>query len=250
MKPLATFLPIALTLVCAAPAIAAPITPTLQGCVSSLAPGAARWQSSEHFQMVAFWDPTSGCNPTIAVPIVLHEWIENFNGTGGLLTVAHPELFPACGRIQFDAHSYMGVTGELDPLGLVSLVFDTGVDCVLAAGGTGSGAGNVAGAGGGGGAVATAARVAAAARVKAPAVAVAAPVVRRRRWWRWRAAVAVAAVAAAAAVAVAVAAPVAMVAAAAALVVAAAVAPVAAAGAGARCPNPRPLRSSQAAWPR
>jgi hypothetical protein len=79
--------------------------------------------------MVAFWDPTAGCDPTIAIPIVLHEWIPNFDGTGGLMTVAHPELFPTCGRIQFDAHSYLGLTGLLDPMGLVSLVVNTGIDC-------------------------------------------------------------------------------------------------------------------------
>jgi len=79
--------------------------------------------------MVAFWDPTAGCDPTIAIPIVLHEWIPNFDGTGGLKTVAHPELFPTCGRIQFDAHSYLGLANLLDPTGLVSLVVNTGIDC-------------------------------------------------------------------------------------------------------------------------
>ena len=81
--------------------------------------------------MVAFWDPIAGCDPTIAVPTVLHEWKENYDGTGGLMTVALPELFPTCGRIQFDAHSYLGNTNILDPMGLVSLVFNTGIDCVF-----------------------------------------------------------------------------------------------------------------------
>lgn len=132
-------LPLVVILLAAASSAAAgPITPTIQGCVSasSLGVGQAKWTAPEHFQMVAFWDPVAGCDPTIAIPIVLHEWISNYDGTGGLMTVAHPESFPACGRIQFDAQSYLGQGAVLDPMGLVSLMVDTGIDC---AGRTGNG---------------------------------------------------------------------------------------------------------------
>jgi hypothetical protein len=144
MKFLPSFLVLVVVLCSVAPATAAPMA-TLQGCVSSLAPNQAQWQAPEHFQMVAFWDPIAGCDPTIAKPIVLHEWLENFDGSGGLKTIARPELFPTCGRIQFDAHSYIGLTGQLDPMGLVSLVFNTGIDCLSL-----DGLGGAGGSGGGG----------------------------------------------------------------------------------------------------
>lgn len=112
----------------AAPSSAEPITGSVDGCVTSLPGGEATWTYTEHFQFVAFWDPVAGCDPTIAIPIVLHEWLENFDGTGGLKTITRLDWFPTCGRIQFDAHKYIA-PNVLDPFGLVSLVFNTGVNC-------------------------------------------------------------------------------------------------------------------------
>jgi hypothetical protein len=62
--------------------------------------------------------------------MVLHEWFENFDGTGGLKVLTRFDWFPKCGRIQFDAQSYIdGASAILDDMGLMSLVFNTGVDC-------------------------------------------------------------------------------------------------------------------------
>ena len=124
------FLAALLLLVPAAPLQAAPISASVWGCVTVLPEGAATWISTEHFQFVAFWDAVSGCEPTIAHPVVLHEWLENFDGAGGLKVQALQSLVPKCGRVQFDAHAYLGGPNLiLDPFGLVSLVLDTGVDC-------------------------------------------------------------------------------------------------------------------------
>ena len=107
-----------------------PVIASIDGCVSNLPESGAQWTSTAHFQFVAFWDPIAGCDPTIFRPIVAHQWFENFDGTGGLEVQTLINLFPTCGRIQFDAHSYVpGTEAVLDELGLVSLVFDTGVDC-------------------------------------------------------------------------------------------------------------------------
>ena len=109
---------------------ASPILGSANECRESLQDNRATWTSSEHFQFVAFWDPVAGCDPTIAHPIQLHTWFENFDGLGGLKVETLFDLFPQCGRIQFDAQSYMGPTSAvLDEQSLVSLVFNTGVDC-------------------------------------------------------------------------------------------------------------------------
>lgn len=124
---------VALLFVLATPTQAAPISASIEGCVSQLPGDVATWSSPVHFQFVAFWDPAAGCDPTIYQPIVVHAWFEDFDGTGGLKVQTLLDLFPRCGRIQFDAHSYISVTSNiLDELGLVSLVFDTGVDCASA----------------------------------------------------------------------------------------------------------------------
>jgi hypothetical protein len=114
------------------PLHADPIVGTHDGCVRALPSTGATWTSSQHFQFVASWDPVSGCAPTIHHATVLHDWIENYNGMGGLQVSTRLDWFPTCGRIQFDAQLYIDPASNiLDPMGLVSLVFDTGVDCDL-----------------------------------------------------------------------------------------------------------------------
>jgi hypothetical protein len=121
---------VSVALLLTTPAAAAPVMPSIDGCVSELPDNRATWTSTRHFQFVAFWDPIAGCDPTIYQPILLHQWFENFDGTGGLKVETLWELFPKCGRIQFDAHAYISATSAvLDDMGLVSLVFNTGVDC-------------------------------------------------------------------------------------------------------------------------
>ena len=122
--------PILVLFVSAAPAQADPILATHDGCVTTLPAVGATWTATRHFQFVASWDPIAGCAPTITHPMVLHEWFENFDGTGGLKVLTRFDWFPKCGRIQFDAQSYIdGASAILDDMGLVSLVFNTGVDC-------------------------------------------------------------------------------------------------------------------------
>ena len=109
---------------------AEPIVATHDGCVRELPSTGAIWTAPQHFQFVASWDPVSGCAPTIYHATVLHEWVEDFDETGGLKVSTRLDWFPTCGRIQFDAQTYVDPTSNvLDPMGLVSLVFDTGVDC-------------------------------------------------------------------------------------------------------------------------
>ena len=117
-------------LACVPNAAADPIKASHEGCVSALPDNRATWTADRHFQFVAFWDPVSGCDPTIQQPIVLHAWIEDFDGTGGLKVETLFDQFPKCGRIQFDAQTYVDATSNLlDAMGLVSLVFDTKIDC-------------------------------------------------------------------------------------------------------------------------
>lgn len=107
-----------------------PVMATHDGCVTALPATEATWTSTRHFQFVASWDPVPGCEPTIAHAMVLHEWLEDFDGSGGLMVKTVMDWFPKCGRIQFDAQSYVSADSNiLDEMGLVSLVFDTGVDC-------------------------------------------------------------------------------------------------------------------------
>jgi PEP-CTERM motif len=139
----------------ATPAAAGPITATVEGCVTALPAaqndGKAIWTFTEHFQFVSFHDAKAGCDPTIASPGVYFDGLENFDGNGGLMAWTHAGLLPTCGRVQFDAHRYLDPANLiLDPMGLTSLVFNTGIDCVT---GESSGEGTetaAAGVGGGG----------------------------------------------------------------------------------------------------
>jgi hypothetical protein len=115
----------------AVPAFASPISATLEGCVLVTDPRLAEalWEASGTFQAVAFDDPFAGCETTIDTrvrdPFIFDEnrventlkaWIDMSN-------------LPTCGRRQYDLHYYLDF-GELDPMGLKSLVVDTGVDCI------------------------------------------------------------------------------------------------------------------------
>jgi hypothetical protein len=123
-------------LIWATPAAADPITSNVSGC------GQVRetltWTSSSPtgFRFMAFHSPWAGCAETIE------------GNTRGLHVESHDPytvtvsdyLLPVCGRVQFDAHSYS--PDGLDPFGLVSYVFNTGVDCeFVAQGPAGSGVG-------------------------------------------------------------------------------------------------------------
>ncbi len=108
-------------------AFASPITSTIQsGACGGVLPD-MRWQTADPTGMVfmAFHDKSKGCSPTI------------FGNTWGVFeakiidgkytVLVNPLWLPKCGHVQFDAHAY-SATG-LDPLGLMTYVYDTGVDC-------------------------------------------------------------------------------------------------------------------------
>lgn len=106
------------------------ILATVDGCLKLRElPDPTTWEApGEHFQMVAFWSSVPGCEATIEVPIIAFDWLENFDGLGGLRTVLRRDLLPSCGRVQFDAGTYvLGSTdGTLDDNGLRALVVDLG----------------------------------------------------------------------------------------------------------------------------
>ena len=116
----------------ATPASAHPITATLEGCVLSTDERLAEavWFATGTFQAVAFDDPVAGCEMTIAQPVLdAYEFEED--RLGDTLTAwLNMANLPTCGRRQYDLHYYLA-EGILDPMGLKSLVIDTGVDCVF-----------------------------------------------------------------------------------------------------------------------
>jgi hypothetical protein len=114
----------------AAPATAGTVAATLEGCVlvSDLRLPDARWFSPGTFQAVAFDDPKSGCAPTITLPVLgAYEFDEN-RVENTLAAWLDLDDLPTCGRRQYDVQLYLE-DGVLDPMGLRSLVIDTGVDC-------------------------------------------------------------------------------------------------------------------------
>jgi hypothetical protein len=115
----------------AAPAGAHPITASLEGCVLSTDERLAEavWFATGTFQAVAFDDPDAGCAMTITRPVLdAYEFEED--RLGNTLTAwLNMANLPACGRRQYDLHYYLA-EGILDPMGLKSLVIDTGVDCI------------------------------------------------------------------------------------------------------------------------
>lgn len=112
-------------------ATATPIVATLEGCVTSIAPGQATWTSLEYFQFVAFWDPMAGCDTTITSQGIFHRFEDVYrDGHRGLYAEVLPDLLPLCGRIQFDAQEYIPTPNGILPLGeLKTLVWNSGVDC-------------------------------------------------------------------------------------------------------------------------
>ena len=115
----------------ATPASAHPITATVEGCVSSTDERLADavWFAIGTFQAVAFDDPVAGCEMTIAQPVLdAYEFEEDRLGDT-LKAWLNMDNLPTCGRRQYDLHYYLA-EGILDPMGLKSLVIDTGVDCV------------------------------------------------------------------------------------------------------------------------
>lgn len=116
------------------PALAGPIMATLEGCVSvsDVRLEDASWFASGTFQAVAFDDDEPGCEPTIEHPL-LEGYIFDEDRIDNTLTAwLNLENLPHCGRRQYDVHYYLA-EGILDPLGLKSLVIDTGVPCAESA---------------------------------------------------------------------------------------------------------------------
>ncbi len=113
----------------ATPAFATPITATLDGCVMADDPrlGQATW-FAPGFQAVAFDDPTPGCEPTIYSPISDAYIFDENRVENTLLARLNLDNLPTCGRRQYDLDLYLE-DGLLDPMGLRSLVIDTGVAC-------------------------------------------------------------------------------------------------------------------------
>jgi hypothetical protein len=115
----------------ATPAGAHPITASLEGCVLSnderLA--TAVWSAIGTFQAVAFDDPVAGCDPTIANPVLDTYEFDEDRLQNTLMAWLNMSNLPTCGRRQYDLHYYLE-EGVLDPLGLKSLVIDTGVNCL------------------------------------------------------------------------------------------------------------------------
>jgi hypothetical protein len=114
----------------ATPASAHPITASLEGCVSSTDERLAEavWFAIATFQAVAFDDPDAGCDMTITRPVLDAYEFEEDRLNNTLKAWLNMSNLPTCGRRQYDLHYYLE-EGILDPMGLKSLVIDTGVDC-------------------------------------------------------------------------------------------------------------------------
>jgi hypothetical protein len=108
-----------------------PITATLEGCVLVTDPllAEALWSASGTFQAVAFDDPFPGCDTTIAHPVIDPFHFDEDRTNNTLKAWIDLSKLPSCGRRQYDLHYYLDF-GQLDPMGLRSLVIDTGVECV------------------------------------------------------------------------------------------------------------------------
>lgn len=113
-------------------AAAAPITASLEGCVAvgDSRLGDAVWFAHGTFQAVAFDDWQAGCGITILVPVHNVFVFDDDRALNTLTARLDMNSLPTCGRRQYDVHYYLE-DGQLDPLGLKSLVIDTGVDCVV-----------------------------------------------------------------------------------------------------------------------
>jgi hypothetical protein len=115
----------------ASPAGAHPITATLEACVLSTDErlATAVWSAIGTFQAVAFDDPVAGCDPTIAHPVLDAYEFDEDRLQNTLVAWLNMSNLPTCGRRQYDLHYYLE-EGVLDPMGLKSLVIDTGVNCL------------------------------------------------------------------------------------------------------------------------
>jgi hypothetical protein len=113
-----------------APALASSITTTLEGCVLTTDPrlAEAMWSAPGSFQAVAFDDEMAGCGSTIRSSVDDPYWFDENRAENTLKAWLNLENLPTCGRRQYDLHYYLDA-GLLDPMGLKSLVVDTGVDC-------------------------------------------------------------------------------------------------------------------------
>ena len=111
---------------------ASPITTLTTGCVERpLVPTTFSWSHTSHFQAVVFHDPIASCDETIfqRTDSLLHFEVD-YDEARGLRVKTDSRDFPACGRLQFDMHTYLA-NGTLDPSGLVSLVVNMNSDCSL-----------------------------------------------------------------------------------------------------------------------
>jgi hypothetical protein len=115
----------------ASPAGAHPITASLEACVLSTDErlATAVWSAIGTFQAVAFDDPVAGCDPTIANPVLDAYEFDEDRLQNTLVAWLNMSNLPTCGRRQYDLHYYLE-EGVLDPMGLKSLVIDTGVNCL------------------------------------------------------------------------------------------------------------------------
>jgi hypothetical protein len=106
------------------------ITTTLEGCVAvtDARLADARWFANGTFRAVAFDDDTAGCDPTIADQIQGAYLFDEDRIANTLEAWLNLDNLPRCGRRQYDLHLYLD-NGVLDPMGLKSLVIDTGIDC-------------------------------------------------------------------------------------------------------------------------
>lgn len=114
----------------APPASAGPITASLEGCVMLDDPqlATATWFASGTFQAVAFHDPLPGCDQTITDPLAGAYTFDENRAADTLTAWLNPKALPTCGRVQYDLHAYVAFD-VLDPMGLKSLVVDTGITC-------------------------------------------------------------------------------------------------------------------------
>jgi hypothetical protein len=131
-KGLSLLVALLFTLTLARPASADWITTTLDGCVSldDIRLVDAKWFAEYTFQAVAFDDDEAGCATTIQHPVLdVYEFVDD-RDNNTLLAFLDLEKLPTCGRRQYDLHLYFE-GGVLDPMGLKSLVIDTGVDCFV-----------------------------------------------------------------------------------------------------------------------
>jgi hypothetical protein len=108
-----------------------PIAATLEGCVLVTDPRLAEalWFATGTFQAVAFDDPFPGCDTTIAHPVFEPFDFDEDRENNTLKAWIDLSKLPSCGRRQYDVHYYLDF-GQLDPMGLRSLVIDTGVECI------------------------------------------------------------------------------------------------------------------------